>query len=52
LVELPKHKSPWQVAFWFVSNNGWLNGATPAQRLADGDAVVAAARHEAEEIIG
>jgi hypothetical protein len=52
LAELPKRKSPWQVAFWFVSNNGWLGGATPAARLADGDTVVAAARHEAEDIIG
>lgn len=52
LAELPGRKSPWQVAFWFVSGNGWLGGATPAARLADGDAVVAAARHEAEDIIG
>jgi hypothetical protein len=52
LAELPKRKSPWQVAFWFVSGNGWLDGAAPAERLADGDTVVAAARHEAEDIIG
>lgn len=52
LAELPKRKSPWQIAFWFVSNNGWLGGATPAESLADGDAVVGAARREAEEIIG
>ncbi|MCO6415803.1 methyltransferase domain-containing protein [Siccirubricoccus sp. KC 17139] len=46
LAELPERKSPWQVAFWFVSTSGWLGGATPAPRLADGDAVVAAALYE------
>lgn len=52
LAEMPEQKSSWQIAFWFVSNNGWLDGATPAERLADCEAVVAAARHEVEKFIG
>ena len=52
LAELPKRKRPWQVAFWFTSSNGWLDGDTPADRLDDADAVIDAARHEAEEIVG
>ena len=52
LAELPKRKSPWQVAFWFVSNNGWLDGAAPMDRLDDTEAVVTAARREAEDIVG
>ncbi len=52
LAALPKRKRPWQVAFWFTSSNGWLDGDTPANRLDGGDAVVEAARREAEELVG
>lgn len=45
-------KSPWQLAFWFTAPNGWLDGRRPADLLADTEAVVAAAAHEAEDIIG
>lgn len=52
LRELPERYSPWQTAFWFTSENGWLEGAAPVDRLDQEDAVVAAARHESEPIIG
>ena len=34
----------WQIAMWFASGNGWLEGAEPQERLSDPDAVVDAAR--------
>ena len=52
LAALPETMSPWQRAFWFVSANGWLNDATPADMLDDTDAVVAASRHERDEVVG
>jgi hypothetical protein len=52
LRELPKRMSPWQVAFWFTSSNGWLRGATPVDRLDDEEAVVKAAYRESEPIVG
>ena len=52
LGELPKQMSPWQIAFWFTSSNGWLRGAAPADRLDDEQAVVKAAHRESEPITG
>jgi hypothetical protein len=52
LAVLPSGRSPWQRAFWFVSTNGWLEDAAPADRLDEPDAVVAAARHESLEVMG
>ncbi len=52
LAALPASMSPWQRALWFVSTNGWLDGKAPADLLDDKDAVIAAARHEAEEVVG
>jgi hypothetical protein len=52
LRELPKHMSPWQIAFWFTSSNGWLRGAMPADRLDEEEAVVKAAHRESEPIVG
>jgi hypothetical protein len=52
LRELPKQMSPWQVAFWFTSSNGWLRGAAPADRLDDEEAVVKAAHRASEPIVG
>jgi hypothetical protein len=52
LAALPARLSPWQVAFWFVSANGWLGGAAPRERLDDADALLAAARREGEEPVG
>jgi hypothetical protein len=50
LAALPPGMSPWETAFWFVSANPWLNGATPATAL-DGGALEAA-RHEAAKVVG
>jgi len=52
LAALPAHRTPWQVALWFVSPNGWLDGDTPAERLDDLPAVLTAAQREAEDIEG
>jgi hypothetical protein len=52
LAALPARMSPWQVAFWFVSANGWLGGAAPRERLDAAEALVAAARREGEELVG
>jgi hypothetical protein len=49
---LPKTMTPWQIAFWFVSGNGWLGDRTPIDCLDDAAAVVAAARHEGETVAG
>lgn len=52
LNELPDAMSPWEIAFWFVSTNGWLGGAAPWERLRDAAAVVEAARLEREAVFG
>jgi hypothetical protein len=44
--------TPWQIAFWFVSTNGWLDGDAPKDRLDAAGQAVAAARREGEEIMG
>ncbi|MBZ6384052.1 hypothetical protein [Sphingomonas sanguinis] len=49
---LPDNRTPWQVAFWFVSSNSWLGGPAPSDRLDDADAVIEAAVHESDEIGG
>jgi hypothetical protein len=42
-------KTPWKLALWFTSNNGWLPGQVrPVDLLeSDPEAVVQAAKHEA-----
>ncbi len=52
LEALPDGMTPWQIAFWFVSSNPWLDGKAPYTMLADVDAVVQAARQEDEVIFG
>ena len=52
LAALGEKKSGWQLAFWFTSPNGWLDGKRPADVIKDGDAVAVAAAHEAEHISG
>ena len=52
LAALPRHMTGWQVAMWFASGNGWLQGAEPQKRLADPDAVIAAARRLADPAVG
>jgi hypothetical protein len=44
-------KSPWNIALWFTSNNGWLHdGLTPVDLLeASPEAVVYAAQREANK---
>jgi hypothetical protein len=50
--KLDEKKSPWQLAFWFTSPNGWLGGRVPAHSLDDREQVLAAAAQEAEFIAG
>jgi len=52
LAMLGERKSGWQLAFWFTSPNGWLDGKRPVDVLVNGDAVTQAAAREAEDIIG
>ena len=52
LAALPDDMTPWQVAFWFASGNGWLADAAPQDRLDDSDAVVAAAERMREGTAG
>ena len=52
LAALPGHMTGWQIAMWFGSGNGWLDGAEPQDRLSDPDAVVDAARKLADSAVG
>jgi hypothetical protein len=52
LALLGEKKSGWQLAFWFTSPNGWLDGKRPVDVLKDGDVVISAAAREAEHIAG
>lgn len=52
LAMLGEKKSGWQLAFWFTSPNGWLAGKRPVDLLKDEEALVSAAKHEAENIAG
>ena len=52
LAALPGHMTGWQIAMWFGSGNGWLDGAEPQERLPDPDAVVDAARKLADSAVG
>ncbi len=49
---LPGDMSPWQIALWFASGNGWLDGKEPQECLARPDDVVLAARRLAEPAVG
>ncbi|WEX11685.1 hypothetical protein [Chelativorans sp. AA-79] len=49
---LSKRKSEWQIAFWFTSPNGWLDGKKPAECLNEIETVASAAAEEAEPIVG
>jgi hypothetical protein len=49
---LPEAMTPWQIAFWFASGNGWLDDAAPQDRLDDVAAVVAAAERMREPAVG
>jgi len=52
LEALPKTMSGWQIAFWFVSSNPFLDGKEPYLRLGNEEAVVAAATAEADGFVG
>lgn len=44
LAVLPPEMTPWQRAFWFVSANGWLDGAYPAEAFGEPARILAAAK--------
>ena len=52
LAELAEDFTPWQIAFWFESGNGWLDGEAPQDCLGKPDEVVLAAKRLAEPTIG
>ena len=49
---LPSGMSQWQVAFWFVSSNPWLDGGAPSKNLNRVASLVEAARKLGEEAAG
>ncbi len=50
---LPTSMSPWQIAFWFASGNGWIeNGAAPQNALHDMSGVLAAAADLGSDDLG
>lgn len=52
LAALPDTMAPWQIAFWFVSSNPWLDGKAPHEMLSEAEAIVRAAAQEGEAIAG
>lgn len=52
LEALPPGMSQWQVAFWFVSSNPWLDGGVPSENLGKADLLVKAAHRLGEEAAG
>lgn len=52
LAALPEGMSNWQVALWFASGNGWLDGKEPQDCLARPDDVIMAAGQQARPAIG
>jgi len=52
LKEVAEQRTPWQIAFWFVAENGWLDGRRPIDLMdAEPDLVIGAARREVDEAI-
>ena len=52
LAILPDCMSTWQIAFWFESGNGWLDGVEPQNCLSQTEEILYAARQIAEPAIG
>ena len=52
LKRLPDDMTPWQIAFWFRSGNGWLDGKSPEEALGDEDGILYAADRLHESAIG
>jgi hypothetical protein len=52
LKEFGNKRSPWQIAFWFIAENGWLDGRRPVDLLdTEAESVVEAARQEMDETV-
>lgn len=52
LHQFPPTLTDWQIAIWFASGNGWLDGAEPRNRLDAPDEVIEAARRLADTTEG
>ena len=52
LAVLPDAMTGWQIAMWFASANGWLDGAAPQDSLSEPEAVIGAARKLADPAVG
>ena len=52
LAVMPSSATAWQIALWFASGNGWLDGAEPQTCLDATDEVVEAARDFANPVEG
>ena len=52
LRRLPEDMTPWQVALWFWSGNGWLDGKSPEEALSDEAGVQNAADRLSEPALG
>ena len=52
LRRLPEDMTPWQIAFWFWSENGWLDGKSPEEALNDEAGVLNAADRLSELAVG
>ena len=52
LTKLPKDMSVWQIAFWFDTGNGWLDGQAPQECLGKPEGVLHAAQQIAEPAFG
>lgn len=52
LTVLPDDMTAWQIAFWFNSGNGWLNGAEPQNCLGQTEEIIYAAQQIAEPAFG
>ncbi|HET9212294.1 MAG TPA: hypothetical protein VFR03_17955 [Thermoanaerobaculia bacterium] len=52
LASIGQQSRGWELALWFISNNGWLGGRRPVDLLkTDPAAVSEAAKHEAFDLI-
>ncbi len=52
LASLPADMTAWQIALWFATGNGWLDGDCPQACLSDVGAIVDAARHLHDPAVG
>ena len=52
LEALPADMTPWQIAFWFASANGWLDGKAPQDSLGKSEDVLDAARRLGDPAVG